>query len=322
MKKSILVSIIIPCREIDFLTQKCINKCLELDYDNFKILVFPDDSEIKFKDKRVKIIKTGNVNVRPSFKRNEGMRIAKGEFFAFIDSDAYPIKDWLKNALKYFKNEKVGIVGGPNLTPSEGNFWEKISGYSLSNFFVSGKAAIRYKISRSQYTHELPSCNYIARKEASSEYDHNFLTAEDSEFCFNCKKKGYKILYAGDVIVYHHRRKTFWKNIKQVFVYSRDIAWLTKKDFSLDKLYYPILSLFVIGFLEGIISSFFSYTIKEFFIIFLFFYLLIMLVTSINKNIKTSFFVFISSILTHFSYGFGWLYGIFAKQKSEQFSER
>src|SRR3989344_6348206 len=130
MKKNPLVSIIIPCREIDFLTQKCINKCLELNYDNFEIIVLPDDSKIKFKDKRVKIIKTGKV--KPALKRNEGIKISNSDFFAFIDSDAYPTKNWLKNALKYFKNGEVGIVGGPNLTPNEGNFWEKISGYSLA----------------------------------------------------------------------------------------------------------------------------------------------------------------------------------------------
>ena len=33
MKK---VSIIIPCREIDELTEKCIHECLKLDYDNFE----------------------------------------------------------------------------------------------------------------------------------------------------------------------------------------------------------------------------------------------------------------------------------------------
>lgn len=147
MKK---VSIIIPCRAIDSITEKCVEECLNLDYNDFEIIVLPDEADKetqkKFKDKKIKIIKTGKV--KPAFKRNIGMDKAKGEFLAFIDSDAYPKKDWLKNAVKYFEDEKIGLVGGPNLTPPDGNFWEKISGYSLANFWVSGFADIRYKISK------------------------------------------------------------------------------------------------------------------------------------------------------------------------------
>lgn len=333
------VSIIIPCKEVDDNTKKCINECLNLDYLDFEILVLPDEYEElkdkKLKNKRIRIIKTGKV--KPAFKRNIAMKKARGKYFAFIDSDAYPRKDWLKNAIKYFKDEKIGLVGGPNLTPSEGNFAEKISGYVLANFLTSGPANIRYKISKNQYAKELPSCNYISRKEASSEYDSCFLTAEDSQFCFVCSKKGYKILYANDVVVYHHRRDTLRKHLQQLYVYGRDIAWLTKKEFSFDKLFYSLLSLFVIGFFIGlfifllnisinitgaVISngleigfSFISYL----FFIALFIYLIIMFLTSMHEDIKVSYFVFITSMETHFAYGIGWLVGIFSKSdKTEE----
>jgi len=314
------VSIIIPCREIDAMTEKCILECLKLNYSNFEILVLPDEkSKENFKNKKVKIIKTGKV--KPAFKRNLGMRKSNAKFFAFIDSDAYPEKDWLKNAIEYFKDEKIGIVGGPNLTPPEANFWEKISGHILANFFVSGKGDIRYKITKNRHTHELPSCNYISRKEASSEYDSCYLTAEDSKFCFYCIKQGYKILYANDVVVYHHRRDTFKKHLKQMWIYGRDIAWLTKKEFSFDKMYYFIMSLFVVGFFAGVILSFFVFWIRFLFLFCVFIYFFIMLITSINANIKTTFWVFIGSILTHFWYGLGFLYGILFKNKNAEASK-
>jgi glycosyltransferase involved in cell wall biosynthesis len=321
MKK---VSIIIPCREIDSETEKCIEECLKLDYNNFEIIVLPDDADSKtlrkFRDKKIKIIKTGKV--RPAFKRNTGMKKAKGEFFAFVDSDAYPEKEWLKNALKYFDDEKIGLVGGPNLTPPDANFWEKISGYSLANFWVSGFADIRYKISKNQFTHELPSCNYISRKKTSPEYDPSFLTAEDSKFCFDIKKKGYKIFYAGDVIVYHHRRNSFKKHLKQVWIYARDIAWLTKEDFSFDKIYYSLTAIFSVGFLFLLIWGFFNEFTRDIFLILAGFYFLIMFFTSIHENLKTTCAVFLTSVLTHFANGFGCLYGIFTKKKTEIFGER
>ena len=313
MKK---VSIIIPCREIDELTEKCIHECLKLDYDNFEILVMPDSHNKKNRfNKKVIIIETGKV--RPALKRNIGMKKAKGKFFAFIDSDAYPEKNWLKNAVKYFDDEKIGIVGGPNLTPPDGNFWEHVSGYTLSNFFVSGFANIRYKIAKNQYSKELPSSNYISRRGASSDYKPDFLTAEDSEFCFECKRRGYKILYAGDIIVYHHRRNSFAGHINQIWIYGRDIAWLTRENFSLNYVYYAILSIFSVGFVSFMTGSFFSEIIRLIFLYSLGVYFLIMFITSIHKNIKTTLAVTITSILIHFTYGFGWIYGMLSKKKSK-----
>ncbi len=309
------ISIIIPCKNIDSLTEKCIEECLNLDYGNFEILVFPDylDEKIsvKFNDKKIKVIETGEV--KPSVKRNLGMEKANGNFFAFIDSDAYPEKDWLKNAVKYFKDEKIGIVGGPNLTPPKSNFAEKISGYVLSNFWVSGLASIRYKIAKNQFVKELPSCNYISRKEISKKYQEGFLTAEDSKFCFDIKKQGYKILYANDVVVFHHRRDTIKKHIKQMFIYGRDIAWLAKEEFSFDKLYFSLLSLFVIGFFGGVVLSPFYPIIRIVFTFLMAIYFLIILSTSIHKNLKISISVSSISVATHFAYGIGFIYGLLKK---------
>jgi cellulose synthase/poly-beta-1,6-N-acetylglucosamine synthase-like glycosyltransferase len=314
------VSIIIPCRDIGSMAIDCIRACLNLDYDDFEIIVLPDETNKKSKNPKLKIIETGKV--KPSFKRNKGMEVAEGDFYAFIDDDAYPRKDWLKKAMNHFKNDynkKIGIVGGPNLTPPDANFAEKVSGYVSSNFWVSGPANIRYKISKNRYTEELPSCNYISRKEASSEYDSCFLTAEDSRFCFICRKRGYKVLYSKDVIVYHHRRKSLWKHLKQHYIFGRDIAWLTKKEFSFSMLFYAIMTLFVIGFLTGFIWSFFDSMIRMIFIYLLEFYLIVMLLTSLHENVKTSFYVFIVSIETHFVYGFGYLIGIFSgPEKTEK----
>ncbi|MDO8528974.1 MAG: glycosyltransferase [Nanoarchaeota archaeon] len=314
------ISIIIPCKEIDNLTEKCLRECLKLDYPNYEIIVLPDDfgkKELKeFNDKKIKIIKTGKV--KPAVKRNLGMEKAKGEFFAFIDSDAYPDKNWLKNAMEYFDNSKIGIVGGPNLTPVEGNIDEKISGYVLRNFWVSGPANVRYKISKkNKFVKELPSCNYISRKEISPEYKEGLLTAEDSKFCFDIKKRGYKILYAKDVIVYHHRRDSIKKHIKQMFIYGRDIAWLAKEEFSLNMLYFSLLSLFVIGLLTGAVLSAFYPVIRNLFSLLLFFYFLIMIFTSIYENMKTSIFVMTTSVVTHFAYGIGFIYGVLVKNKNE-----
>ncbi len=309
MKK---VSIIIPCKRIDEKTEKSIKECLKLDYDNFEIIVLPDHKAINKWGEKVKVI---SMKGKPAVKRNLGMKKSKADFYAFIDSDAYPRKDWLKNALKYFEDEKIGIVGGPNLTPPNSSFWERVSGHVLENFFATLFANIRYKIARNRFVKELPSCNYISRKEASEDYDPSYLTAEDSKFCFDCLKKGYKILYAGEVIVYHHRRDTLKGHLKQVFIYARDIARLTKEDFSFDKLYYSLNSIGLLVFIFCLVLSIFFYNVRLVLLYIVLFYLLVMVLVSIRKSLKITLANFIMLIGTHFSYGAGWIYGLISGRK-------
>ncbi len=319
MKKNPKVSIIIPSRNVDEYTEKCIKECLKLDYDNFEIILSLGVKNKTFKDKRVRVIEAGEVT--PAFKRNLGMEKAKGEFFAFVDSDAYPKKDWLKKAIKYFKDEKIGIVGGPNLTPPEGNFWEKISGYVLANFWISGFADVRYKIGKNQFVKELPSCNYVCRKKIAPKYSEGYLTAEDSKFCFDVTKQGYKILYAGDVIVYHHRRNSFKKHVKQMFIYGRDIAWLLKESPSLDMLYFSVLSIFVLGFLAGAVLSVFFPVVRIIFLILCLIYFWMIAFTSVHESLKVTLCVIFTSIITHFAYGLGFFYGTVTRNKKSVYAK-
>ncbi|MFH1249388.1 MAG: glycosyltransferase [archaeon] len=310
------VSIIIPCREIDRYTQECIKHCLKLDYKNFEILVLTDSKSKNKFGKLVKIIETGKV--KPSIKRNIAMKKSKAEIFAFIDSDAYPAKDWLKNAVKYLEEEKWGMVGGPNLTPKEDNFRQKMSGVLFSTWIVGGRTAIRYKIAKNQETVELPSCNFIVKSKDAAVFESDLLTAEDSKFCFSIIKKGKKILYANDVIVYHHRREVFKEHLKQVWTYGRDIAMLLRREsFSLDKSYYFLLSLFVLGVVIGGALSFFIQLIRQIYLACLSLYLLIIFISSIKKDVKEIPYLFIGIIITHFYYGIGFMQGLIIKPGKE-----
>ena len=44
MSSKTLVSIIIPCKDVDDYTRECIEYCRRLDYPNFEIILLPDYS--------------------------------------------------------------------------------------------------------------------------------------------------------------------------------------------------------------------------------------------------------------------------------------
>ncbi|MBU2639820.1 MAG: glycosyltransferase [Nanoarchaeota archaeon] len=304
MKK---ISIIIPYKIFDRYVKECLEGCNRLNYDNFEIILLPDEKTSE--DKKYTTIETGKV--KPSKKRNIGVKKAKGEIIAFLDSDAYPRYDWLRNAVKYFEDDNVGIVGGPNLTPKNVNIWEKISGDCLGMFVCSGKAAIRYKIGKEKkYVEELPSCNLLIRKELFMDFDETLLTAEDTKLCFQVKERGRKILYAPDVVVYHHRRDGLLKHLKQMWIYGRDVAFLLKKKFSFDKVYYGLLSLWVLGLIIGGILSYFHEIFRLIYSGVVLFYLIFIFILSLLKNFRRSFLIFLTTIFTHIVYGIGFIYGI------------
>ena len=314
-------SIIIPFKSWNNYVEESVKNCLEQSETDFEIILLPD-VEIDKKFPKTKIFPTGPI--KPSLKRNLGVEKSKNEILAFIDDDAYPDKDWLKNSIKYLQDQSIGAVGGPNLTPPSDSIMQKASGDILASR-LTGRSCIRYKIAKKpQSVLELPSCNLLVKKEIflqTKKFSPEFLTAEDSELCFEINNLNKKVLYVPDVIVYHHRRKLFKPHLKQMYIYSRDIAWLMKDKFSVDKLYYSILSLFVIYLVVGLILSFFNSYIRLFYIYSLSLYLIIIAIGSFKQNKKHAYLVFIGLILTHIVYGIGFLYGILTKKEKSLLQE-
>jgi len=305
-------SIIIATKEIDAETKKCIECCLSQTFKNFEILLMPDFGKAKIE--KTTIIETGKV--KPSVKRNIAVKKAKGKFLAFVDSDAYPEKNWLNNCIKYFHDSRIGAVGGPNLTPKEDSFMQKAGGDVLASP-LTGESSVRYKIAEKRVVDELPSCNLIVRREIFSkiQFEQSVLTAEDTSLCFEINKLGKKVLYVPDVIVFHHRRKLFYPHLKQMWIYGRDLAWLLKKKTypSIVFLYHSLLSWFVLFVLLGGILSFFNPLIKQIYLLLITIYLFIVLIFSIIGNLKRAIAIFPGIILTHISYGAGFIYGLISR---------
>jgi len=313
-------SIIIPFKELNSYVIECIEHILKQDFKNFEIILLPD-YKINTKFTKSKIYPTGPV--KPSLKRNIGVEKSNGEYLAFIDSDAYPRKDWLKNAFKYLKQAEIGILGGPNLIPKNDNIWQKASDDILSSPLGGGMFSFRYKsINHIKEANELPSCNMFIRKSLFRKiggFDESILTGEDSKLCFQVKKLDKKILYSPDVVVYHHRRSLFKQHLKQIWNYGRDKASVFHHLPLKGRLFYFLPSFFTIGLFSGFFLFFNPWLDLQFFkliyLILLEIYLIIVILNSLIKNPKTSVLTIPGTILTHITYGVGFLYGLFQRLK-------
>src|SRR5659263_781607 len=129
------ISIIIPVKEINDYIHEAMEYYKVLDYDNFEILIFPDNESSEIFD-NTRIIASGAVG--PAEKRDMALKYATGELFAFIDDDAFPRADWLKNAVRHFDNDAVGAVGGSAVTPEVDEILRQASGKVYENPLCSG----------------------------------------------------------------------------------------------------------------------------------------------------------------------------------------
>jgi cellulose synthase/poly-beta-1,6-N-acetylglucosamine synthase-like glycosyltransferase len=306
-----LVSIIIPCKEVDDYTRECIEYCKQLTYSNFEIILLPDYFTQTIDN--VKVIATGPVS--PGIKRNMGVKNSNGLFCAFIDNDAYPRLDWLTNALKYFEDPKVGGVGGPGLTPEEDSFMQKAGGLVLSSLMV-GNLSSRYKTESSFESDDIHSCNFIARKqdvEASGGWNEKYWPGEDTLMCLAIKKLGKKLIESSEVVVYHHRRSLFKPHLKQVSRFGEHRGFFVKKfpENSM-KLTYFFPSLLITSFLAGILISLFLPVFGYVLLFGVAAYLVSSLIAAVIqvRSMKLLLSVWLGIIVTHIIYGSFFLRGL------------
>jgi len=305
------VSIIIPCIHIDDYVKECIKHCSQLDYGNYEIILLPDNAHGN--TKRGKIVSTGSIT--PGAKRNVGISHCNGQICAFIDSDAYPRRDWLSNAVKYFDDPQVAAVGGPGLTPREDSVMQKVSGHVLSSFMV-GNLSSRYKVEQSLESNDIHSCNFIARKtvlEQVGGWNEKYWPGEDTLICLAIKRLGKKLVEASDVVVYHHRRPLFVPHLKQISRFGLHRGFFVKRfKGNSSRLTYFVPSLLVITLLTGTLASLINPFLLNALLLAIFLYLILDLIATLwkVKDARLILPVWLGIIATHVVYGMFFLLGL------------
>ncbi|MCK9265911.1 glycosyltransferase [bacterium] len=112
-----IISIIVPIYNTEAYLRKCLDSLVEQTLKEIEIILVNDGStdnsgkicdEYAKKDKRIKVIYHENKGVAGA--RNSGMKVAKGEFLTFVDSDDYVSKEYIGKMLEYYKKYPVADV--------------------------------------------------------------------------------------------------------------------------------------------------------------------------------------------------------------------
>jgi len=255
---SSLVTIIIPIKNSERTLKKHIESLLNVNYPKDKIEVIYADGGSKdktleilneFKNSnslKVEIIQLQNCK-SPGEARNKALEIAKGDFVLFTDADCVLKEDWIEKIIEpFYKDEKIGCVGGEilTLTTDNGNDVERYLEF-IKFLSVAGRCGIYdegyFPPIKNFYPHEVngnihssffATANLAVKREVLNKIGNKFwdeITGEDVDFCIRIHKAGYKLYYKPSAIVYHIHRATLQQFRKQVYGYGYGHPLLIKK---------------------------------------------------------------------------------------------
>lgn len=197
-------SVIVPT----YNSRKTIASCLEallhqsVPLDEYEIVVVDDGST----DGTAEIVREYGVTYLPqphrgpAAARNLGVAHAAGEIVLFTDADCVPAANWIeKMALPFEDDEIVGVKGVYRTRQQE-----------LVARFVQLEYEDKYKrMRRSRFIDFIDTYSAGYRRDvllANGGFDTGFpgASVEDQELSFRLARRGYKMVFQPEAVVYHH----------------------------------------------------------------------------------------------------------------------
>jgi glycosyltransferase involved in cell wall biosynthesis len=167
---------------------------------------------------------------QPSVQRNAALRAASGDLIYFLDDDSLARPDNLRRAAAHFTDAKVKMVGGPNLCPPDAPPLEQVFALVLASWLAFGPSRARYASVgqvRASSEKELILCNLIARREEMLElggFNEALYPNEENALMDELQKRGGKLLYDPDLVVYRRPRRSLKSFAKMLLTYGRGRA--------------------------------------------------------------------------------------------------
>lgn len=211
--KAPFVTVQLPMYNELYVADRIIEKAAEFDYpiDRMQIQVLDDstDETVDVIAKKVAEVAARGINIqhvhrtdRTGYKAgalDAAMDQVQGEFIAIFDADFVPEKDWLRQAMAYFTDEKVGVVqtrwGHLN---KEYSLLTELQAFGLNGHFAieqGGRTASGHFIN-------FNGTGGVWRKkciEDAGGWEHDTLT-EDLDLSYRAQLKGWRFHYCEHII--------------------------------------------------------------------------------------------------------------------------
>lgn len=280
------ISVVVAVRNEERHIKKCVDALINQDYpnDEYEIIVvdgMSDDGtweileeikkEIKNENPSIKIFRNPKENAAAG--RNIGIKEARGDFIAFIDSDAVAHASWLKNIKETFEKVDAVGVGGPDLLPLDSIYKSIAIGRIMSSPLASGgglNPSVQHIMSSGEaWVEHIPTCNLCLKKDVFEKvgyFDEDFVKGQDLELNTRLVMAGYKLFHSPLIRVVHYRKRHIRTFAQQIYKWAKAKAAIIKKHGLINPTYLlpifgilALIILFLIAFFLNLMLPFASF---------------------------------------------------------------
>lgn len=215
-----LVSVVIVAYNGYNYSKKCLEAVLSNSYSNYEVIFVNDGSSdgtsqmmnefIKEKE-QIKFLNFRE-NKGPALRRNQAIKIAKGDYIAFLDNDTKPRKDWLIEVIKIMSSDLlIGACQCKLLLMNDKRRFDYAGDYVSQYGFLVQKAEYG-EIDNGQYDNldeilSAKSAGMVVRTKVLNEvglFDSDyFIYVEETDLCWRIWLGGYKVKFVPSSVVYH-----------------------------------------------------------------------------------------------------------------------
>ncbi len=185
----------------------CLDSLGRIDYPAYEVILVDDGSTdetaaiaARFPD--VRYLHQANHGL--SHARNTGAAAARGEVFAYTDSDCMADRDWLRFLIATLRSGNYAGVGGPNIPPPAQNW--------VQACVAAAPGGPSHVLLTDTVAEHIPGCNmawYRWAFENVGGFDIEYHKAgDDVDFCWRVQQAGHQIAFSPTAIVWHYRRFT------------------------------------------------------------------------------------------------------------------
>ncbi len=233
---SINISVIIPIYNAETFLEETIVSVLNQTYDNIELILVnhasTDSSQSiieKYakKDNRIIMLNLDVNKGGPAYPRNEGIKVARGNYIAFVDSDDVWIKNKLEFQLKVIIEKNIDIVHtGAFLIDSKSTVIGKVKNQKIRNifkYFLEDKHIILLD--------NFININSVLMKVDKNhlfKYDKNYSAVEDWDYWIDSLLQNKKSYYMPQLLMKYRihdnafsQRSTDKRHIKNIFLLSK-----------------------------------------------------------------------------------------------------
>ena len=192
----------------------CLDSLGKLNYPKYEVILVDDGSTddtsyIAAQFPWVRYIHQSNQGL--SHARNTGAAAAKGEVFAYTDSDCMVDPDWLYYLIGTLVSGDYAGVGGPNVTPPAKSW--------IQACVAAAPGGPSHVLLTDVVAEHIPGCNmafYRWAFEGVGGFDTEYRKAgDDVDFCWRIQQAGWVVAFSPTAIVWHYRRFTLRAFLRQ-----------------------------------------------------------------------------------------------------------